>query len=329
MEGGRLDGGVLGAVGLHEDAPRLVPAAGAPAHLLQELVGALGRAEVRQLEDGVCVDHAHHGHIWEVEPLGDHLSAQQHRPRGARKAVEQLFVCALARGGVCVHADDGGAGRHQRAQLVFHALGTRPELAQVGAAAVRAAGGHGGAVPAVVAGERVSHLVVGERHRALGALRHKAAFAAQDEGGKAPLVQQQDGFLLRLVGLEQGLGQRAREHRALPGAKLARHVDNGHGRQGLPAGALAQAHPGPAGRTGVLGAVRQGLDAGGCRAQHQGCPAQARELKRNAAGVVARGGILLVGGLVLFVDDEQAQLRQRCEDGAAGAHHHTGLPASH
>src|SRR5579862_5558883 len=48
--------------------------------------------------------------------------------------------------------------------------------------------------------------------------------------------------------------------------------------------------------------------------------AQARTIDREIASVVANAVLLLVRGIVLFVDDDEPQLRQLREDGQAGAH---------
>ena len=46
---------------------------------------------------------------------------------------------------------------------------------------------------------------------------------------------------------------------------------------------------------------------------------------RHVAPVVARRLVLLVGRLVLLVDDDEAQVAHRREDGRAGADHHPRL----
>ena len=73
----RADRGVVGRVGLHEHPAGPIAPPGASGHLRHELKGPLGGAEVGQMQRRVGVDHPHQRHVGEVEPLGDHLSAQQ------------------------------------------------------------------------------------------------------------------------------------------------------------------------------------------------------------------------------------------------------------
>src|SRR5262249_11478727 len=46
----------------------------------------------------------------------------------------------------------------------------------------------------------------------------------------------------------------------------------------------------------------------------------------HLASVIARSRVLLERRLVLFVDDDQTQMRSRCEHGTAGAHDHLHPP---
>ena len=76
--GERRDDRVLGGVGLEHDPAGASAAPGAPAHLVEELVGALGRPHVAARQPQVGIDHAHQGELREVMPLGHHLRADQH-----------------------------------------------------------------------------------------------------------------------------------------------------------------------------------------------------------------------------------------------------------
>ena len=51
-------------------------------------------------------------------------------------------------------------------------------------------------------------------------------------------------------------------------------------------------------------------------------------MQGQVPGVVGRGVPLLVGALLLLVDDDQADLGQGREDGRAGPDHHPDLPAA-
>ena len=52
-------------------------AAGAARHLMQQLVGALGRAQVAALETEIGIHHADQGQHREMMALGDDLGADQ------------------------------------------------------------------------------------------------------------------------------------------------------------------------------------------------------------------------------------------------------------
>ena len=118
---------------------------------------------------GVGVDDAHQRDVVEIEPLGDHLGAEQHGGIGGGERFQQGLVGAFGLGGVGVHADDGNGWPHtgqpvqELAQLGFHTLGAGAELLQVGAAAFGAGGRRGHGVAAVVADELGPLFVVGER----------------------------------------------------------------------------------------------------------------------------------------------------------------------
>ena len=55
----------------------MVGPAGAARHLVQELIGALGRAQVAALEAEIGIDHADQGQHGEMVALGDDLGADQ------------------------------------------------------------------------------------------------------------------------------------------------------------------------------------------------------------------------------------------------------------
>ena len=91
--------------------------------------------------------------------------------------------------------------------------------------------GHQGAAAAVVADQVVLGLVVGEGHVALAALDHVAAVPAQDEGGRAAPVQEQDHLLAHGQRHGHGLVQRPAEDAAVAGLQLHAQVHHLHRRQ--------------------------------------------------------------------------------------------------
>ena len=112
---------VIGVARLEQHLAGAIGAAGASGHLHQELKGVFVGAEVGQQQARVGVDHAHERHARKVEPLGDHLGAEQDVGFAPGEAVEQPVVGAAAARGVEVHAEHAGL-RKQRLQRFFDAL---------------------------------------------------------------------------------------------------------------------------------------------------------------------------------------------------------------
>ena len=103
----------------------------------------------------------------------------------------------------------------------------------------------------------------------------------------------------------------ARRVSGCSGMVRAAHVEHAHGRKAAPAAdPLRQPHPAQAVR---------GLRARRGRAGQQAGAGPAGALGRDVAGVVARVALVLVGGVVLLVDHDQAEPRHRREDGRARA----------
>ena len=73
--------------------------------------------------------------------------------------------------------------------------------------------------------------VEGEGSLAAGAGERLAAVAAEDVGGGATAVEEQDGLMAGLQRLVQCTCQRPAEERAVSGAQFQAHVDHAHRRQ--------------------------------------------------------------------------------------------------
>ena len=138
-------------------------------------------------------------------------------------------MSVLAGGGVNVHARHPHPGE-QAAQFLLHLLRTRPEVADIPAAALRALPGRGFGMAAVVAVQLpVAALdVVGQGHIAVRALHHMPAAAAADEGIVPPAVHQQHGLLALAQAVPQPGHQPARKHRAVALLQFPAHINNFH-----------------------------------------------------------------------------------------------------
>ena len=114
--------------------------------------------------------------------------------------------------------------------------------------------------------------------------------------------------------------ERVREHRTRAAAELLGHVHHLYGGQRTPVGSLGQHDMMPG---GVLRTGKERLDGRRGRTEHHGRTGAAGHPHGHVARVVARSAVLLVGALMLFVDDDEAHVAQRRKQRRARAHHHT------
>ena len=244
---------------------------------------------------------------------------------------------------VGVEPEDGKAAVavERGAEVVLHAFGAGAVAGNRDRAAFLAASRHRLAVAAVMAGERgtgrgsprrsrTGRRPVSERRRrrhpatvqherdvAVRAAPHLSAGVAGEEVRPAAAVEQHD----RLAARGAHLGERLRGQRVQAGAVLA-HVEHRHVRQRAAVHARGQAQAlGIAGRVHALGA------RGGASEQQQRA-ARAGALGGHVAGVVAGIALVLVGGVVLLVDHDQAEALDRREHRRPRADAHARLAAA-
>ena len=172
----------------------------------------------------------------------------------------------------------------------------------------RLAGGLAGA--AVVAAERPVPMER-ERDVAVRAAAGRAAGAAVESGRDTAAVEQQDPLPASLGEATQ-LGEERRGERV---ARLVPQVDDAN---------RGQRRRDPAAELEPLERV-PGLRARRRRAEDRHRPLERGPLGGDGAGVVARIRLLLVRGVVLLVDADHAERRERREHCRAGADHDTGL----
>ncbi len=164
----------------------------------------------------------------------------------------------------------------------------------------------------MVAAQRVV-AVQDERDVAVRTANRLAAGAAVKRGRNAAAVEQQDRLAAVLLDRAQ-LGQKRRRQRI---TGLAAQVDDLHARQvaGEPPAELEPLEARPAFRPRRR------------RAEDRDRAFERRALRRDGARVVARVGVLLVGGVVLLVDDDQPEAAHGSEDRRARADHDPRLAA--
>ena len=302
VAGGGGDRGRVGRVGLDEHAAAARAAAGAAGELGDQRERALLGAEVREAQRRVGVEHDAERDVREVVALGHHLRAEQQPGGRGVEAGEQLGDGVLVGRGVGVEAED----RHvERApQLGLDALGARAVAGDRQRAAGVAAARDALAVAAVVAGERVLGAVQDQRDVAVRALPRLPARAAGEEVRPPAPVEQHD----RLA-----RWRRARAaSRGAASACAPRMSSTRTGGRSRAAGRRAS------------GSRRRFMRVDGLRARRGGAGQQPRAGLVGAeggdvAGVVARVALLLVGGVVLLVDDDQPEALDRGEDRRARA----------
>ena len=154
-------------------------------------------------------------------------------------------------------------------------------------------------------------------HAALGAFEHLTAVLALGNGLVAPAVEQKDGLLFCLQIAADGIFQRKADLPGVARSQLCPHIHDLHTGQRVAAVALGQPHQLGA---SVLRSVKA-LGAGGGAGQKQQCAVFGGALPGDLVGRVARCGFRPVGMLLLFVNDDKADVFQRRKHCAAGADH--------
>ena len=107
--------------------------------------------------------------------------------------------------------------------------------------------------------------------------------------------------------------------------KLAAQVGNADRGQHGVSRALGHLDTSPGGTViHAAAAAIKGLGRRRGRAQHEWAAIAARHLGRHLARMVARTGALFVAGLVLLVDDDEAQVAERAKECRTRADDNTG-----
>ena len=154
-------------------------------------------------------------------------------------------------------------------------------------------------------------------HAALWTLEHLAAVLALGNGLIAPAVEQKDCLLFRVQIAADGVLQRKADLAGIARSQFCPHIHDLHTGQRVAAVTLGQPHQLSA---AILRSIKT-LGAGGGTGQKQQCTVFGGALPGNLVGRVARRGFRPVGVLLLFVNDDKADVFQRGKHCAAGADH--------
>ena len=323
---GELDAGALGREGLHDNLAGHFTAARASGDLGEELEGAFASAEIGNVEGEVGVEDADKGDVGEMEALGDHLGADEQIDLLSFKGIEGIAQFVLAGHGVGIDAGDAGGGE-LFAERFLNAFGAESGMEDAGVIASRAGAGGFFAVAADVADHDFFTLVKAQGGAAMLALDDVAAALADEAFGITAAVEKEDGLLSigepTVDGDAEFLADDGGRVALATFAALQFHVDDPHEWQRAVIGSLFHLHE-------IVFAtlhIVEGFETRGRAAEHDGAAFQLGADDGDVSSLVARGLVLLVGILMLFIDKNQAQIFQRREDGAAGTDDNAALAA--
>lgn len=157
-------------------------------------------------------------------------------------------------------------------------------------------------------------LVVGERDGAVLALQLLPAGAADDSERVAATVEQNERLFSSIEGPASLINKRAGEELVLTCLlKLAAHVDEFDFGQGAILDAIVHFDA----CVFALCRILPAFERRRCRAEHHDGVGKLGAHDGNIASVVARSFFLLVALVVLFVDEDEAEIGHWCEDGGA------------
>ena len=168
---------VCQVVSLYQHTAIAICTAGTATHLLHDLEGTLIYTEVGKAQQAVGAQYAHQCHRCKVQPFHHHLCAYEYIHLALLQLGEQLAHAVFAPHTVYIHTGHTGIGEYLL-HLFFYTLCAKAFAGELGAVALRAYVHHRGFEAAVVAVQFVGALVVGERYRAVAALRYPAAYCA-------------------------------------------------------------------------------------------------------------------------------------------------------
>ena len=232
----------------------------------------------------------------------------------------------------------------QHFELLLQLFGAAPDGGNVGAAARRAGARHALGEAAVVAAQRAVRLVEHLVRAAVRAVAFPVAVGAVQHGRIAAPVEQHHALLAALHALLDGGQQRRGKHRA---ARLLAHVHHAQHRQAGRGGCCCtgadfacarvrtdaaghvQAQVAPAGRLAGCGRAAgvPALERRRGRAQDDLGALFAPAPQSQVARRIARPFLLLVAGVVFFVDHDAFQARHGGKHRHARAQHDARLPA--
>ena len=184
-----LDGGTKRSRALDIDFSGHVASTCATGYLGQELKRSFPSPKIGHVQSDVRVDDAHQSDVWEIEPLGDHLCADQDINFTGSKRLQNRTIRIFPRHRIGVHS----CNRCRRKKLLHCTLDFLGSVACVtngGVGTFRAVSRSQRDMAAQVAFEPIFTQMKGERDAAIRAFTDEAALIANQGSGEAAPVQE-------------------------------------------------------------------------------------------------------------------------------------------
>ncbi len=259
--------------------------------------------------------------LWEVEPLGDHLRADEDPHLARAKLGQGPLVAAGLLHRVGIHPQAGHVSK-SGPHLGFEPLRPQATVVDAGKLALGTHGRRRHFKIAVVAQHDLGVSMMRERQFAVGTLHDLATLRALDVRREAASIEQQDDLSPLVERVPHGKLQLAAD-RATKDllARFVAQVDRQHVGQRPIEDALRQLDKPILADSGAVPTLERWRG----RPEHQRHPFIMGAPGRDIARVIAGRGVLLERRLVFLVEHDHAQLRDRREDGAPRADDHVHL----
>ncbi len=223
---GKLDGIRFRRESLHHDLAGAVAPPGPARHLHDQLEGALVGTEIRHVHRQVRVDETDERDVGKIQPLADHLGADEHIDLTGPEIAENLSEAVFLAHCVRVHPFQPGARQHP-AHRFLDALGAESAPADVRRGTCRTNCRRPALLAAQMAFQGFVGAMVGHRHAAMRALLDVSALPALHARRVTAAVDEQDDLFPSLKALVHVVHEQARErHQPALAHGLDPHVDD-------------------------------------------------------------------------------------------------------
>ncbi len=99
-----LDRIVVGMIGLDDDTPPQQAASRPTSNLCKQLKCALARTEIRKIERCIRRDDTNQSDEWQIQPLGNHLRADEHISGTGGEALQDVRMSCMGAGSITIPA---------------------------------------------------------------------------------------------------------------------------------------------------------------------------------------------------------------------------------